>query len=721
MEMIHGEAKSFVFRSDNGEFAVMNMRHDGEMIKVSGAIGNVIEGLSVMCRGYWVDSPKYGRQFKAESAKTQEPTDGRGIVTYLASGLIAGVGKVFAQRIYDHFKEDTLSVIKKTPERLREVPGVGPKRAETLSQSVHIQVAMEAISIWLFDHQIGENIAMRIYKKYGNEAVEVLNENPYVLADEMYGVGFKTADRIAHALGFENHDIRRLSAGLLYLMGQAENSGHTMMPFGELMGRGASLLGDYELKPAVDRLAALKEVMFMPSGIYLTSIVQKKNLFYMEKNIAFSLARRNEMTAVIPIDEAALNAAQERAGFKLDPSQHEAAKRILSNSFSILTGRPGTGKTATLKVVLDAFEGNQVLALLASPTGKAARRMSEATGRPASTIHRLLQFNPSDGRFLHNRENPLECDALVIDEASMLDTRLMHSVVEALPTNARLLLVGDTNQLPSVGAGRVLGDLIDSEAASFNALDKIHRQAAGSAIITNAHSIIEGRGKDIIDGVDFRYIDYGPGDKIANGLPVLIKDKLVPSLGIKNPIDDIQVLTAGHRGPLGTITLNPILQKTLNPNPRLSQVYRGVTYSVGDKIIVTRNNYDLGVFNGTLGRIVDICDRYNPTTKKPIEGLVIALETGESMEFMGTDRNDIAPGWVLTVHKTQGSEFPVVVMVLDTSQSIMLERNWLYTGVTRAQKHCILVGPRKALDRAIKTVRADKRYTLLSERISTRV
>lgn len=720
MEVIEAHAERFLFLSDDGDFGVLRAKLGSgaaaESFTIAGAVGNAVEGLQLSARGEWRTHPKFGRQFQATGVKTREPDNVRGIQTYLSSDLISGIGAIYAARIVKHFGADTLRIIKETPERLNEVEGIGAKRAEKLAQSVHIQVAIEGIAVWLFDHGIGKNITMRIYRKYGLGAVEVLEENPYTLADEMFGVGFVTADGIARALGISKDDPRRLMAGLEWLIKQNENNGHTATLVGELYGRAQKLLGDSDFEPTLNRLDAVGRIKFMPSGIYRAQVAQSSRMHFLEKGIGYLIGKEHSSIDAAHIDAKALDRAQSQSGLKLDESQYEAAQSLLNAPISILTGRPGTGKTATLKVVLQAFEDNDVLPLLASPTGKAARRMTQATGRPASTIHRLLGFTPGQG-FAHNRDNRLLCDALIVDESSMLDTYLMHSVLEALPDNARLILVGDIDQLPSVGPGRVLGDLIDSTAVKVCRLKTIHRQAKGSAIVTNAHAVIEGHRDGIQDGGDFRYIDFGPGATITERLGGMILNKLAPKLGVSNVIDDIQVLTPTHKGPLGTKALNEALQAAFNPNPAKSHTHRGTQFSTGDKVIVTRNNYDLGVFNGTLGRITDVITQIGDSGRTE-HGLIVAAETGESVLFIGSDMDDLSPGWALTVHKSQGSEFPVVVLVMDTSQNIMLERNWLYTGITRAENYCLVIGPEKAFSRAISKVRSERRQTLLPERIA---
>lgn len=719
MATLEGIAGAALYRSDDGEFGVLIVECDKEgSVRVSGSVCNAIQGLPIICQGVWADHPKHGQQFKAQSVKTKQPTDGKGVVTYLGSELIDGVGPVMAQRIYDHFGAETLNVIKNEPKRLREVDGIGKARAEKLANSIHHQVAIEEIAVWLFDQGIGENLAMRIYRHYGLAAMDVLNDNPYVLAADMFGVGFKTADKVAKSLGIDSDDPKRLRAGIDHTLSELESQGNTMASTSVMLNNAARILGAHDLSLIIREMTESQELFVETTDSPWGETCQRRILRAQEVGIAKRLSAKNDIE-FDKVTDKILKKAQKRAGLQLDDSQLAAARAVCENGLSVITGRPGTGKTATLRVVLHVLDQLKLVTLLASPTGKAARRMTEATGREAATVHRTLAYDPGEGGFAHHDENPLLCDVLVLDEASMLDTRMMFAVCKALATRARLILVGDTNQLPSVGPGRVLADIIESGVASVNELTKIHRQAAESAIITGSHAIIEGRVEDFVDGQDLRLIDYSKPDALADKLPKFVGETLPAALGhiIKDPVTDVQVLTGTHRGPLGTRALNKLLGAALNPDAYEFQEHRGLTYAVGDKIIVNRNNYDLCVFNGTLGRIRALCAEPNSQGKMQ-PGLEVKMEDGAIVRFIGSDRDDIDPGWALTVHKTQGSEFPVTVMVVDNSQYVMLDRNWLYTGVSRAQKYAIVIGAPSARKRAIENVRSDERMTLLKTRLS---
>lgn len=729
MEIVEGDAKSFIFRSDNNEFGVLVLNTDFGEITVRGAVCNAIEGQSVTCKGRWEDHPKFGEQFNVVGTHTRPPTSRKGIIGFLSSGFIKGIGPKFAQKLYDHLGADTLEVIRTDPQRVTSIPGIGSKRAKELSERAHQELGKQAISVWLFDHGISSNLVKKIYKQYGNNAVQVLEDNPYILIDEMYGVGFRTADDIALNIGIPLDHAKRLNAGLLWTLDGMEKTGHTACVDGDLIARAAENLSaghveniEQRLSETLTQLESENRLKIIKSGKYGAMMVQTPRSFFGEKNIAITLVNWYASDFEVGDARSILKSAVDAAGLTQDESQIKAAQSLLNNRFGVLTGRPGTGKTATLRVLLAAFDHLGLTCELASPTGKAARRMSEATGRDARTIHRLLEFDPASGGFIRDKSWPLECDALVVDEASMLDTHLMSSICTALGSHTRLILVGDNNQLPSVGAGRILGDIIDSNKVCVNELTRIHRQAEGSAIVTNAHAIIEGRVNDIDEGgeaiedSDFRYINFGPGAKIAAALPTTVLDKIAPKLGVTDPINDIQVLTGTHGGPVGTQALNEALGKAMNPAPSTTMSHKGVTFGVGDKVIVTRNNYDLDVFNGMLGMVVDVVSVTDDAGKER-HGLTVQIEGGHDVVFVGTDLDDLKHAWALTVHKTQGSEFPVTVLILDGSQSIMLERNWIYTAVTRASEYCIVIGQRKWLNQAVNRTRAEKRITLLDERI----
>lgn len=717
LDSISGEVHKAVFRGQDG-YAIIALRLDsGEEATVCGPIGHLNEGAPALCLGGWQNHPTYGRQFKAESAKQGDPTTGRGVIKYLSSDFVDGIGPVMAKRIVAHFGQQSLRIIKTEPQRLVEVPGIGAKRAQALADAIHHHVIIEAIMVWLFEHGVSQALAHRIYERYGNNAVTILTENPYILAQEMFGVGFKTADNIGKAAGIPANAQVRLLAGIDYLLSSAQSAGHTAITRAQIEDEGTKLLGPIDLSDALlfsERTETLKRI---PASPHAPEYLQHPRLFNQERAIGFGTARRNASLLSWPTSiEAKFNTAQGRAGIMLDVSQRQAVLELASARLGVLTGRPGTGKTTTLRVLLRLLEELGQDVLLASPTGKAARRLGEATGREAATIHRTLKVDSQNGGFLHNRNNPLDCTTLIVDEASMIDTFLMSAITGALPDTAQLILVGDTNQLPSVGPGAVLGDIIASGAANVQRLTNIHRQARASAIVTNAHAIIEGRYQDIADGSDFRFIPFEPG-RLASRLPVFVAETLPAKLGVAP--DDIQVLTAIHRGTVGTRTLNPALREKLNPNPSLTCEYRGTTFGVGDKVIVTRNNYDLGVYNGTLGRITDICRLPQPSGV-PADAFMVNTEDNLPVAFIGTDRNDLAPAWCLSVHKFQGSQAPVVVLPLDMSQYMLLDRNWLYTAITRAQKQCVVLGSRKALATAVKTERTSKRQTLLVDRILSR-
>lgn len=703
----------FIFKSDDGQFAVISITcEDGTQdIIVSGAVGQAIAGMDILCEGQWKRHPKFGEQFHAFKSKMIQPRNEAGIVKYLSSSLIKGCGPATARKIYKVFGDQTLQVMRDDPSRLAEVDGIGKQRAEKLADAVRDSIHVEEIMIWLFDRGINQSLATRIFKKYGLQSMEVLTSNPYVLVDDLYGVGFRTADAIAAEMGVGLDSVERIRAAILYLLKENESSGHTTITHADLQEQVAGLIGAGDMGTVIDEMHDTDELRSIPSGGHGEYVVQRRMMYAMERAIANRLVERNYDSVwwFNKVNIAScVRTAEHSRGMTLDDSQRAAAERMLCSHMSLLTGRPGTGKTSTLKVILDVVAEQGFTILQAAPTGKAARKMTDSTGREAMTIHRLLEYDPYNGGFQYDAENPLDCHVLVIDEASMLDTYLMYAVTQALAAHTQVFLVGDTNQLPSVGAGRVLGDLIESGVISTNELTKIHRQAAGSAIITNAHAIIEGRSKEIADGADFRFIEFAPSDRVAQGLPKLITDKIAPALDIDDPIRDIQVLTASHKGPIGTMALNERLGQHMNPAPLDRFTHRKLAFATGDKVIVTRNNYDLDIYNGTQATITRFAE----------DAIWIVTEDEKTVELSGSARDDISPAWCITVHKSQGSEFPVVVLPIGMNQRMLLDRNWLYTAVTRAKAMCVIVGEGRALRHAIKTMRSDKRRTLLLERIT---
>ncbi len=713
LEELQGIVERITFRNDENGYTVARFRIDSAPNKsqadvtgetaITGKFPSINEGEHLTVRGRWVQHPKFGMQFEVRESRMSVPPTMRGMEKYLSSGLVPGIGPVFAKRIVKHFGEEVFEVIENAPERLREVPGIGEVRAGSLAEAFRKQRAIRGLMVFLQDHDVSSSLAVKIYKEYGDDAVRVLKENPYTLADDIFGVGFKTADSVARKLGMPKDDPRRYRAGVRYILREASDDGHVYYPREEVLRVGEELLeADVNsLDEAIKSLVEAGSVVDDHGRLYL------EFLHKAEGEIAKNLARLS-VGKVKPYERHALEAKiaqiQQVEKLNLAPQQLRAVIKAYENQCLVITGGPGTGKSTTVRVIVRLFEQLQKSVRLASPTGRAAKRLEEACGRPASTIHRLLEYHPQQG-FGRNTDVQLDCKVLVVDEASMLDVPLMFYLLRALPFGSRLILVGDVDQLPSVGPGCVLKDIIDSGIVPVVFLTEIFRQAAGSLIVTNAHRINSGMGPtfDATEGdKDFRW--QKEEDKEAIG------DKVIEIVGEKlsrryDPLEDIQVLTPMHAGSAGARELNRRLQETCNP-PSETKAELKVgdrTFRVGDRVMQTRNNYELEVFNGDIGRIIHIDKR---------EGNVV-VEYDRRVNYRRSDLDELVLAYAITVHKSQGSEYPCVVVPLTTAHWIMLQRNLLYTAVTRAKRFCVLVGQRKALWRAVKNARTADRWTNL--------
>ncbi len=638
----------------------------------------------------------------------------KGIEKYLGSGLIKGIGPATARKLVEAFGLDTLEIIEKEPEKLAQCPGIGPAKADKISIGWFLQRSIQDIMIFLQGHGISPAYAIKIYKKYDREAVRKISENPYILAHEVSGMGFKKADAIAAEFGITGNDPRRLKAGILYVLSNAASDGHLFLREEELLKISLETLGvdnanDIDL--ALVALAAEKKLVLRD--------FRQQNLYYLPSGfraeegsakLVSALARRCREVPRQKIIEA-LESAFGSHGLQLSEIQQVAVENSLSHGFMIITGGPGTGKTTTLKAVVSAHKAMGRRVMLASPTGRAAKRLAEVTECSALTIHRLLEFSPQEKGFKRNQKQPLDCDTLLVDEASMIDMQLFYSLLQAVPGHASLIMVGDADQLPSVGAGLVLNELIKSEKVPVVKLDIIFRQAETSNIIKNAHLINHGQMPilTVPDGqhqTDCYYLPADEPDKLISLLKNIVQKSLPGRFGY-DPISDIQVLTPMNRGKLGSTNLNQVLQEALNPPApeknefeHFSRVFR-----VGDKVIQLRNNYDLEVFNGDIGMITDI--------QSEDQEALIEFPQG-TVNFSTSDFLDLAHAYAITVHKSQGSEYPAVVMVASTQHFIMLQRNLFYTGLTRARKTMVFIGSKKAISLAVKNNRPKMRNTVLA-------
>lgn len=672
-------------------------------------------GEEIKAYGTWACHPTFGMQYQTSHYTVLKPATLKGIEKFLGSGLIKGIGPVTAKRLVKTFGIDTLEIIENHPEKLAECPGIGPNKADKISQGFFLHRSIQDIMVFLQGHGISTAYAARIFKRYDKEAIKKVSENPYILADEIPGIGFKKADDIAAEFGIIGNDQRRVTAGIFYTLNSVNKDGHLFLTSDELFKLSGETLGITDenlVANALNSLVASKKIILREYDD--RKLYYLPNNFYSEAKSAFFVKRLASCARNIPRDQltAVLDQAMEAHGLKLSDIQQFAVETSLTKGLVIITGGPGTGKTTTLKAVVMAHKAMGHKVLLASPTGRAAKRLTEVSGFEASTIHRLLKYDHQIHGFKHNHESPLDCDVLVIDEASMVDMSLFYSVVQAVPQRASLVLVGDVDQLPSVGAGLVLNELIRSGIVPTVVLNTIFRQAETSDIIKNAHLINKGQMPvlTVPDGrakTDCYFISADPVDKVIDLLKNVVAKSLPKKFGYV-PIRDIQVLTPMNRGPLGAVALNSVLQGILNPpSPERAEIQHvGRVLRVGDKVIQLRNNYDLDVFNGDIGVITEIDPEEQEVTIDFPQGTVA---------FQSADFVDLAHAYAVTIHKSQGSEYPAVVMIAHTQHYMMLQRNLVYTGLTRAKKTMVFLGTQKAISIAVNNNKIKARNTILAE------
>lgn len=720
MVELEGVVERITFRNEENFFTVakVKMKDSDETVTAVGFFPSVSEGELVRLKGHWVIHEKHGYQLKIESYETLVPATVREIENYLASGIIKGIGPATARRIVEKFQEKALEVLASNPDMLLEISGIGRKRLEMITSSFNEQKETREIMLFLQQYGIGAGLAVKVYKAYGEKAIEVIKQNPYRLADEVYGIGFKTADKIARHLGMEIDAPERVAAGVKYVLQQAADEGHVFLPKSELLKK-ASLLLEVEQGLVDEVLPALQEKGdIVIDGEEKDKKVYLSAFYVSEKSVARKLYLLAGFGQVKPLEITAeeVNEIEKRSNIKLAPKQREAIEKAASSGVLVITGGPGTGKTTLIKCLIEFFKGHGLKVALAAPTGRAAKRMTEATGMEAKTIHRLLEYKVSgEGGmvFGKNRENPLDEDVVIIDETSMVDIILMHHLLSALKPFARLILVGDKDQLPSVGPGSVLKEIIKSSRIPVVMLDEIFRQARESMIVVNAHRVNKGLFPYLnVKGRDFYFEQAAEPEETLDKVVELVCSRL-PGYGGFNPMEDIQVITPMKKTAVGVLTLNLRLQERLNPpSPEKREIsFRSFTFRVGDRVMQIKNNYEKEVFNGDLGRIVEIDDDEKVLVSFPdAEGERIVAYAGDELE-------ELALSYALSVHKSQGSEFPVVVMPLVIQHFVMLQRNLLYTAITRAKKLMVLVGSKQALAAAVRNSRALMRYSCLSERI----
>jgi exodeoxyribonuclease V alpha subunit len=714
-EVLAGLVERVTYHNAENGFCVLRAKARGhrDVVTVVGHAATIAAGEWITASGEWVNDRTHGQQFKARFLRTSPPTSADGIEKYLSSGMIRGVGPVYAKKLVRAFGEKVFDVIETKPGRLREVDGIGPVRAASILAAWAEQKAVREIMVFLHSHGVGTARAVRIFKTYGPDALGIITANPYRLARDIRGIGFRTADAVAQRLGLSKLAPQRLRAGIGFALQTATEDGHCGLPIDELIGLAEKLL-DVPAEPirgALEAEVAAGEVVGDTIGGRPCAFL--RGLYTAESGIAARLiALRSGRPPWPEIDAAkAIPWVESRTGKALSVSQREAMALALQAKVAVITGGPGVGKTTLLDAILSVLTVKGVQILLAAPTGRAARRMTEQTGMEAKTVHRLLETDPSTGSFRRDAENPLEADLLVVDEASMLDVPLMHAIMKALPQRMGLLLVGDVDQLPSVGPGRVLADMIASGAIPVARLTEVFRQAASSRIIISAHRINLGQMPEwpaAGESSDFFFVEAKNPDDGAAKVVEIVRDRIPRRFGL-DPVRDVQVLCPMQRGALGARALNVDLQNALNPHPPARIEKFGSTFAAGDKVMQIENDYEREVFNGDVGRLIRIDED---------AGMVHVDFYGREVSYRFTELDTLVPAYAMTVHKSQGSEYPAVVITCALQHYTMLVRNLLYTAVTRGKQLVVVVGQRRALAMAVNTADARRRWTKLGEWLS---
>lgn len=742
MENIRCTVERITYQNEENGWSVLRVNVKGykDVVTLVGNFCDTKVGAVLAVEGNWRMDAKFGKQFQAVNWKEELPSSIVGIEKYLGSGLIKGIGPVYAKKIVAKFGEETLNIIEEDIQRLSEVDGIGKKRIDLIAKSWEKQKDVKDIMVFLQGNGVSSAYAAKIYKAYGKESIDKVKENPYRLADDIWGIGFKTADSIAKNMGYAENDIRRCKSGIIYSLNQLANDGHVYATREQLIKDANERLGLAEIaansqttvpstsasspiteeiplgmvaeptpqmrppvEQALEELISAEELKVEDECIYLPPF------YYSEVGVAKKLLElRNAKQDNLFADQVNMEAIEKESGITYDDVQQAAIHMAAESKVMVLTGGPGTGKTTTTQGIISAWKTAGLSILLAAPTGRAAKRMSEATGMEAKTIHRLLGFKPTEG-YKFNEENPLDGDALIVDECSMIDIILMYSLLKAIPPTMRLVLVGDIDQLPSVGAGNVLRDIIESEAIPVTRLTRIFRQAQSSRIVMNAHAINQGYFPNIQNGkdTDFFFIRAEEPQDAVPQIVNLVKNRLPKAYG--RPVSDVQVLTPMRRSYCGSDNLNIELQKALNPMG-VSLSFGGTLYRSGDRVMQIRNNYDKDVYNGDIGTISDVDSEENE----------LLVSFGDKVvTYEKSELDELVLAYATTIHKSQGSEYPIVVIPVFYSFFTLLQRNLIYTAITRAKKICVLIGQMKALGYAVKNLTVEQRNTKLKERLRT--
>jgi exodeoxyribonuclease V alpha subunit len=723
-ESLTGVVERITFHAEDSGYTVARMKVSGfqDLVTITGNFSNIQAGQTLQLKGLWKEHPQYGQQFQVVQYSETKPATLTGIEKYLGSGLIKGVGPVTAKRIVACFGLETLEVIESRIDRLIEVEGIGRKRVKIIQKAWEAQKAIKEVMVFLQGHGVSTTYAVKIFKQYGERAIAVVTDNPYQLAEDIFGIGFLTADKIAQNLGVSPWSKFRYQSGILHVLGAAAEDGHCFLPLPELVRSTIQLLSSNNHEADSDAVKAIVEGMEQEKTLLIDTgeggmpLCYKPTFYHTEQNLAQLLSEHLAHPVTVDRERVKnwIDRFTQAKGIQLSGQQREAVEMAALSRILILTGGPGTGKTMTTRVITALWKAMGKTISLAAPTGRAAQRLGEMTGLEAKTIHRLLEFDPVTRGFKRGLDNLLPCDALIVDEASMLDLFLAHSLIKAISPHLQLLIVGDFDQLPSVGPGNVLKDLIHSERIPVIRLTQVFRQAASSAIVRVAHQINRGQYPQleaISEQPQSDCLWHNGGTEPEHGVQVIgeLLQGLIPQLGF-NPATDVQVLCPMTRGVVGTRNLNGVLQQLLNPpSPNKAEINRGgMVFREGDRIIQLKNDYDRDIYNGDLGTIT----RIDPTEQE----MIVQID-GREVIYDYADLNEITLAYSITIHKSQGSEYPVVILPLYTQHYVMLSRNLVYTGITRGKKLVILVGSGKAIAISVKQQNEQQRYTRLRERL----